>query len=868
MKKILSTLLIISSFLQAQHVLSIRLQDSISNAKHIDQKFAIRIEMQDKVDAFQLHQDFILTRTPVKKRAIETIKKLKHKANTSQENLINFLKNNSPSSYNTLRKYWITNQIYLEGTQDLIYQIARRNDVAYVDLNIDKISPLEEISSTLQHVSSGTIETGLAAINAPALWNLGYTGKGLLVYDYDTGICPDHPAIKKRFLANRFPMNQSWYGYFKDFPNESNSNHGTHTLGTMVGEGLTSGDTIGVAPGAYWMACDLVTSTVEELPPLENIVAAYEWALDSDNNSETTDDIPDVINNSWRWNDNPDTVHCNDYIRDLMNILEAVGIANIFSGGNAGPNNTTISAPQRINTTIVNTFSVGSVNANLNGNPISYFSSRGPLQCPAYDSSLIIHPEVVAPGHDVRSSVGANSYTTKSGTSMAAPHVSGAVLLLKEAFPDLSGTEILTALYHTASDLGDVGEDNTFGRGIIDCYAAYIYLSQSHTATNPNITTNDLVFTKIHEPSPIIFCENTVNPNFSVTNNGTETIDSIIFTLILNGDLIETSTWYGNLNIGDTLNHALTSFSISEIDSIENELQIKATVPNWDEIDVYNNSMVQRFSIHKQIEAPFIETFESNSFTTMQWKIINKDGKTSWELSETNGLDNSYISAKVGLFNYEDIYQKDDLLSPNIQLNSNNNNYYLNFDYAHQHRNVGGRNDSLIVEVSSDCGSTYKRVFAKGGSSLTTNDTLDMNFEPIHSSHWEYESIQLSQHINNEEFIQLKFTTVNGKQNNIFLDNICVATLEEFSALELYSENILLMPNPSNNYIKIIWDRYLEEDIHIDLIDLSGRIIDHKKFTSTKSLVDNWIISELETGYYFFQFKTEHGIFTKSFVKN
>ena len=105
-----------------------------------------------------------------------------------------------------------------------------------------------------------------------------------------------------------------------------------------------------------------------------------------------------------------------------------------------------------------------------------------------------------------------------------------------------------------------------------------------------------------------------MNPNFSVTNNGTETIDSIIFTLILNGELLETSTWYGNLNVGDTLNHSLTSFTISEIDSIENELQIKATVPHWDEIDVYNNSMVQRFSIHKQIEAPFIETFESNSF--------------------------------------------------------------------------------------------------------------------------------------------------------------------------------------------------------------------------------------------------------------
>jgi len=303
------------------------------------------------------------------------------------------------------------------------------------------------------------------------------------------------------------------------------------------------------------------------------------------------------------------------------------------------------------------------------------------------------------------------------------------------------------------------------------------------------------------------------------------------------------------------------------MDSIENELQIKAIVPHWDEIDVYNNSMMQRFGIHRQIEAPFIETFESNSFSTMNWKIINNDDEASWELTETNGLDNSNISAKAALFNYGNIYQKDILLTPNIQL-TNNSSYYLNFDYAHQHRNVGSRKDSLIIEVSSDCGSTYKRVFSKGGSSLSTTDTLDMNFEPIYSTHWENECIQLSQYINNEEFIQLKFTTVNGGQNNIFLDNISVATQEEFSALELQSENILLMPNPTNSNIKIIWDGNQRQDIHIDLIDTSGRIIDRKEFTSTKSLAVNWLLSELETGYYFFQFKTEDGFFTKSFVKN
>jgi len=64
---------------------------------------------------------------------------------------------------------------------------------------------------------------------------------------------------------------------------------------------------------------------------------------------------------------------------------------------------------------------------------------------------------------------------------MSCPHVSGAVVLLKEAFPQLGGDSLLYALYASAIDMGDPGEDNTFGRGRIDVLAAYNYLAQRHT---------------------------------------------------------------------------------------------------------------------------------------------------------------------------------------------------------------------------------------------------------------------------------------------------------------------------------------------------------------------------------------------------
>ena len=122
-------------------------------------------------------------------------------------------------------------------------------------------------------------------------------------------------------------------GYFNPFPNGSVQNHGTHTLGTISGLVESTNDTLGVAFGSYWIANDFVTSTVQALPPIVNMIEAFQWALNPDNDTSTTEDIPDVINNSWRWYDGNDTIHCQGFVVNLYECIEASGIANIFSGG-------------------------------------------------------------------------------------------------------------------------------------------------------------------------------------------------------------------------------------------------------------------------------------------------------------------------------------------------------------------------------------------------------------------------------------------------------------------------------------------------------------------------------------------------------
>ena len=826
----------------------------------------IRIEFNNNIDCFKINQQFKDQQTPIDKRPKIVNRLLKEQAIKSQKFVLDFLKTHTPSS-DYYHSFWIINIIIAQVEAPIIEKLLQFPNISSIKIENNEFIAHDEYEQSVDNNRTPNgVENGLIAINAPAMWALGYTGRGRLAYIYDTGVWPNHPAFSNRFIGDRFPMQQSWIGYFNTFPNGSIQNHGTHTLGTIAGLVESTNDTIGVAFGSYWIANDFVTSTVQGLPPIVNMIEAFQWALNPDNDTSTTEDIPDVINNSWRWYDGNDTIHCQGFVVNLMNAIEAAGIANVFSGGNSGPNNSTVNSPQRINTSEVNTFCVGSVNGNISfPYPISNFSTRGPSQCSA-SGSLAIHPEVVAPGQNVRSAWEQNNFNTISGTSMAAPHVSGAILLLKEAFPFLSGEELLWALYLSAVDLGVPGEDNIYGMGMIDVHAAFQHLSQIHTPVDPSSQIYDIHLDSVTIPN---YRENTCDDTFTPTvffkNLGDFSINNIDFTLKINGDTILNNIWTGSL--APNSSSSLTLPILSGLNLGKNEIQVLANLgSSFNEYDYFNNSTIIRFSIIKEITTlPFIEDFE-NGINDTTWIIENIDLDKTWEIDSTGGLPWSDQSACIKLFSYAPRNnQKDGLITPKISL-SNSNSLFLTFDIAYQKKSASGvLNDTLKVLVSNNCGLSYDYlVYEKYGYDLSTFDTSSFDFVPEYFTHWRNDTVNLSNFSN--EDILVKFETTNRAGNNLYLDNIKI--FEGLNApLSISKTNLLefeLYPNPTGSNINIIFNSYNSNNSFVTIYNPLGEVMLFSNLDGYQTLLST---EKLSPGIYIVQLFQSGNNSTKSFIK-
>ncbi|MGW6457261.1 S8 family serine peptidase, partial [Streptomyces sp. NPDC055078] len=155
--------------------------------------------------------------------------------------------------------FWIVNTVKVTGDKALAEKIAARPEVA--SLEVDDPIPVPKPLPGKAEPGVNAVEWNVDRINAPKVWSeLGVRGEGIVVANIDTGVDVTHPALRSTYRGLRsdgsHDHDYNWFDPSGLCPGTApcdNNGHGTHTMGTMVGDGGAGAQT-GVAPGARWIA--------------------------------------------------------------------------------------------------------------------------------------------------------------------------------------------------------------------------------------------------------------------------------------------------------------------------------------------------------------------------------------------------------------------------------------------------------------------------------------------------------------------------------------------------------------------------------------------------------------------------------------
>ncbi len=479
---------------------------------------------------------------------------LNETADRTQGSLIQYLQQLGLS----YQRFWVVNAVLVKGAGTaLLTQLAQREEVKELVENAHYTyhHPLKE-SATVQKTDA--VEWGISKTQADAVWALGYKGQGVVVGGQDTGYEWDHPALKNKyrgFSNGTVNHNYNWHdaihsgnttpcGFDSNQPCDDDT-HGTHTMGTMVGDD-GAGNQTGMAPNAKWIGCRNMNQGVGTLA---SYTECFQWFIaptDLSNNNPNPAKAPHVINNSWSCDGSEGCNSSNFATMEIVvNNVRAAGIVVVVSAGNDGSNCSTITTPAAI---YAASFTVGSTK---NTDEISSFSSRGPVT--VYGTSMM-GPDVSAPGSGVRSSVPGGGYQSMSGTSMAGPHVVGLVALIISANPALAGNvdAIENIIKNTAVQLtstqscgnvsGSTIPNNTFGYGRINALAA-IQEALNVSVNNPE-----------NQPPGVNVYPNPFNREVGVELKHWGTSTCTIELYAITGQLVYAETWIPQFKTRHELN--------------------------------------------------------------------------------------------------------------------------------------------------------------------------------------------------------------------------------------------------------------------------------------------------------------------------
>ncbi len=444
-----------------------------------------------------------------------------------------------------LNTWWIFNGMTFKAPRHIIEAVAERSDVDYI---------IDDFLVYLHDTKAGAVidETraptwNITRVKADSCWLAGYTGSGVIVGNMDTGVLVTHAALNGKWVTG------GWYDAVNGNPNPYDDNgHGTHTMGTICGGDGTGpfANDIGVAPGANFIAAKCFpASGGGQNSWIHN---SFQWFATQN---------AKVVNNSW----GSASTTSQEFWPDIAN-WRSLGIYPAFSIGNNGPSAGTAGTPG-------NYPICTGTGATTSGDVIASFSSRGPApnQSPwtnpanwARPDWNRTKPDISAPGVNVPSSYNNGGYANMDGTSMACPHVTGAVALCLQKNPTLDYATLYNILLDNADEPSGGGPypNNNYGWGRLNCYAA---LNAVPVGSAPIISLNRTAVVGGNgngrldpgESAGIVaYLRNTGNSAATNTNGTLRTSDSYI-------TITDSTSNFGTIAAGDSANNSADPFDVT-----------------------------------------------------------------------------------------------------------------------------------------------------------------------------------------------------------------------------------------------------------------------------------------------------------------
>ncbi|WP_429714998.1 S8 family serine peptidase, partial [Bacillus rhizoplanae] len=397
------------------------------------------------------------------------VSELKATAHEEQQNVVKYLEQEvHRGNVESFKSYFIVNGMAVTATKEVAEKIAAFSGVEKVLPNETRQLFVSTTKENRLNSNLANVEWNVERVGAPALWEKGINGTGVVVASIDSGVQWDHPALKEKYRGYNAATGEvnhdfNWFDATagRSVPYDDLA-HGTHVTGTMVGSEPDGSNKIGIAPGAKWIA---VKAFSETSGSDANLLAAAEWILaptDSKGNTRV-DMAPDVVNNSWGGGPGLD-----EWYRDVVKEWRNAGIFPTFSAGNTSMTNNGGPGSVANPANYPEAFAVGATDSN---DIVGDFSLRGPSP---YGE---IKPDISAPGANIRSSIPRSDYEGGwDGTSMAGPAVSAIVALLYEVDASLSVDKIEEILIKTATPLKDKeypeSPNDGYGYGLVNAYNA------------------------------------------------------------------------------------------------------------------------------------------------------------------------------------------------------------------------------------------------------------------------------------------------------------------------------------------------------------------------------------------------------------